>query len=63
MVTSPFTSPPLATSFNSRPGATATNQQKDATLETGLTTRVPPFISIGEVIRISTDDKSYMSRA
>src|SRR5436305_8496968 len=25
-------------------GATATNQQKDATLETGLKTRVPPFI-------------------
>jgi elongation factor P len=44
-------------------GATATNQQKDATLETGLKTRVPPFIEIGEVVRISTDDKSYLSRA
>jgi elongation factor P len=43
-------------------GATATNQLKEATLETGLKTRVPPFINIGEVIRISTEDGSYMSR-
>lgn len=44
-------------------GATATNQLKDAELETGLKTRVPPFIEIGEVIRISTESGSYMSRA
>jgi elongation factor P len=44
-------------------GATATNQMKDATLETGLNTRVPPFIEIGEVIRISTDGGGYLSRA
>jgi elongation factor P len=44
-------------------GATATNQQKDATLETGLNTRVPPFIEIGEIIRISTETGGYMSRA
>lgn len=44
-------------------GATATNQLKEATLETGLKTRVPQFISIGEVVRISTDDGSYLSRA
>jgi elongation factor P len=44
-------------------GATATNQQKDATLETGLKTRVPPFIEIGEVVRISTETGEYMSRA
>ena len=44
-------------------GATATNQMKDATLETGLNTRVPPFIEIGEVVRISTDSGSYLSRA
>ena len=44
-------------------GATATNQQKDATLETGLTTRVPPFIEVGETVRISTDGGNYMSRA
>jgi elongation factor P len=44
-------------------GATATNQMKDATLETGLTTRVPPFIEIGEVIRINTEKGEYQSRA
>lgn len=44
-------------------GATATNQLKDATLETGLTTRVPGFIVTGETIRISTDTGEYMSRA
>jgi elongation factor P len=44
-------------------GATATNQMKDAVLETGLKTRVPPFINIGDVVRISTDDASYLARA
>lgn len=44
-------------------GSTATNQLKDATLETGLTTRVPGFIIIGETIRISTETGDYMSRA
>jgi len=44
-------------------GATATNQLKDAELETGLKTRVPPFIEIGEVVRISTETGEYLSRA
>ncbi len=44
-------------------GATATNQQKDATMETGLKTRVPPFIEVGETLRISTETGEYMSRA
>lgn len=44
-------------------GATATNQMKDATMETGLTTRVPPFIEIGETLRISTETGQYLSRA
>ena len=44
-------------------GATATNQMKDAELETGLTTRVPPFIEVGETVRISTETGAYMSRA
>ena len=44
-------------------GATATNQLKDAELETGLTTRVPGFIEIGETIRISTENGSYQSRS
>jgi elongation factor P len=44
-------------------GATATNQMKDAVLETGLKTRVPPFIEVGDVVRISTEDGSYLARA
>jgi len=44
-------------------GATATNQLKEATLETGLKTRVPPFISQGELVRINTVDGTYNSRA
>lgn len=44
-------------------GATATNQMKDATLETGLHTRVPPFIEVGEVVRISTENGEYLSKA
>lgn len=44
-------------------GATATNQLKEATLETGLKTRVPPFINVDEIIKISTSDGSYLSRA
>ncbi len=43
-------------------GATATNQLKEAELETGLKTRVPPFIEIGEMIRISTETGEYLSR-
>src|SRR5580658_10210464 len=35
--------------------ATATNQLKEAKLETGLNTRVPGFIVIGEKIKISTE--------
>jgi elongation factor P len=44
-------------------GATATNQLKEATCETGLKTRVPPFIVTGEKIIIGTDDGAYKSRA
>jgi elongation factor P len=44
-------------------GATATNQLKEATLETGLKTRVPGFILTGETIRVSTEKGEYMSRA
>jgi elongation factor P len=44
-------------------GATATNQQKEAEMETGLKTKVPPFIEIGETLRISTETGQYLSRA
>ncbi len=44
-------------------GATATNQQKDAVLETGLKVRVPPFIVNGEMLRIDTRTGEYLERA
>ena len=43
-------------------GATATNQTKPATLETGLVVQVPPFIKIGELIRIDTRTGQYVTR-
>lgn len=43
-------------------GATATNQLKEATCDTGLKTRVPPFITEGEKVKVSTEDGSYISR-
>ena len=43
-------------------GATATNQTKPATLETGLVVQVPPFIKIGEHIRIDTRTRQYVTR-
>ena len=43
-------------------GATATNQMKDAELETGLKIRVPPFIAVGDMVRINTEDGSYLGR-
>jgi elongation factor P len=44
-------------------GATASNQVKPATTETGLVVNVPPFINPGDVIRVSTDTGDYLSRA
>lgn len=44
-------------------GNTATNVTKEATIETGLTVQVPPFIKTGEKIRVSTEDGSYVERA
>jgi elongation factor P len=44
-------------------GATASNQIKPATLETGLVVNVPPFINPGDVVRVSTDTGEYLSRA
>ena len=43
-------------------GATATNQYKEAILETGLKVQVPPFIGNGEKIRIDTRTGEYVSR-
>jgi elongation factor P len=44
-------------------GATASNQIKPATLETGLVINVPPFINPGDVVRVSTETGEYLSRA
>lgn len=44
-------------------GDTASNVQKPATLETGLTINVPLFIKQGDVLKVSTSEKSYMGRA
>ena len=44
-------------------GATATNQLKDAILETGVKVRVPPFIEEGTRIRVDTRTGEYVERA
>ena len=44
-------------------GNTATNATKEATLENGLTVKVPLFISSNERIIVSTKDGKYDSRA
>src|SRR3990170_4174945 len=40
-------------------GATATNQMKEAVVETGAKVRVPPFIEIGNRICIDTRSGEY----
>ena len=44
-------------------GATATNQNKEAVLETGARIRVPPFIGEGTVVRVDTRSGEYIERA
>jgi elongation factor P len=44
-------------------GATASAQLKPATLETGLVVSVPPFINIGDKVRVNTESGEYQSRA
>jgi len=43
--------------------ATASSVMKPATLETGLVVQVPPFINIGEKIKVNTAEGTYVSRA
>lgn len=43
-------------------GATAAAQYKPATTETGLKVTVPPFVGIGEMIRIDTRTGEYLER-
>ena len=49
------TDPPLK-------GATASNSNKPATLENGVTLSVPPFIVEGEIIRVNPTEARYMER-
>lgn len=44
-------------------GATATNQMKEAIMETGAKVRVPPFIEPGERVRVDTRTGEYVERA
>jgi len=44
-------------------GATASNQIKPATLETGIVVQVPPFVNPGDMVRINTETGEYLSRA
>jgi len=43
-------------------GATAAAQYKPAILETGLRIMVPPFINVGEKIRVDTRTGEYLER-
>lgn len=43
-------------------GATATSQNKPATLETGLVVQVPSFVKAGDVIRVDTRTGEYVTR-
>jgi len=43
-------------------GATAQAQLKRAVLETGLEVQVPPYVGVGEKIRIDTRDEHFVER-
>ena len=43
-------------------GATATNQNKKAVMETGVVINVPPFIETGEILRVDTRSGEYIER-
>jgi len=56
----------VLTVVDTEPGirnATATNTFKPATMETGITVQVPPFINKGEKIKVDTNEGTYMERA
>src|ERR1043165_968067 len=44
-------------------GATVSNVTKPAKMETGLMVQVPPFITEGEKIRVSTSEGTYQEKA
>jgi elongation factor P len=44
-------------------GNSATNVFKDATLENGITVKVPPFIKVGDKVRVDTRSGTYTEKA
>lgn len=52
----------VATTEPQLKGATASNSNKPATLENGVTLMVPPFIAEGEKIRVNPTEAKYMER-
>lgn len=44
-------------------GDTTSNVMKDATLETGITVKVPAFIKQGDVIKVDTRTNEYLERS
>jgi elongation factor P len=43
-------------------GATASASYKPAKLETGVTVQVPPFVQVGDKVRVDPSDGSYLER-
>jgi elongation factor P len=43
--------------------ATVTSSYKPAVLETGLKIQIPPFLDVGDIIRVDTSEGKYLERA
>jgi elongation factor P len=43
-------------------GATASASYKPAKLETGVTVQVPPFIQVGDKVRVDPVERTYLER-
>ncbi len=44
-------------------GNTVSNAYKDATLDTGVVIKVPPFVKIGDKVKVNTQTGEYSSKA
>jgi elongation factor P len=44
-------------------GQTAARSNKPATLENGVTVQVPPFINVGDKLRVDPGERRYVERA
>ncbi len=52
----------VAETENAVRGNTATNVKKEAKLETGLVIKVPIHISVGDVVKVRTEDGEFIGR-